>query len=292
MEEEAEEEREGKRVNLSEMKRILSESDLRLTKSLGQNFLHDGNQLRRIVAAGDLQLQDRVLEIGPGLGPLTEALLEEVGFVRAIEKDGRLVRFLTDRFKGEERLEVLHEDAMDFLRRSPEQDWRGWKLVSNLPYSVGSPILVELALAPNGPDRMVATLQWEVVQRIRAVPGSKEYGLLSLLIQLGYEPLGSFKVPAGCFYPQPDVASACVTLQRRPEPLLSQSDVGHFVRLIKAGFSQRRKTMMKLLKPLWPEDRLEFAYAELGIPLQARAESLSLAQFVRLTDYLRSNAKE
>lgn len=279
-------------MNLSEMKRVLTESDLRLTKSLGQNFLHDGNQLRRIVAAGDLQSQDRVLEIGPGLGPLTEALLAEVCFVRAIEKDGRLVRFLSKRFEGEERLELLHEDAMAFLRRSPELDWRGWKLVSNLPYSVGSPILVELALARHGPDRMVATLQWEVVQRIRAVPGSKEYGLLSLLVQLGYEPLGSFKVPAGCFYPQPDVASACVTLQRRPKPLLAQADVPHFVRLIKAGFSQRRKTMLKLLKPLWPEERVESAYADLGIPLQARAESVSLAEFVKLTDYLRTDAKE
>src|SRR5262249_40942706 len=138
---------------------------VQLTKSLGQNFLHDHNQLTRIVEAAALGMQDQVLEVGPGLGPLTEKLLERGGKVLAIEKDVRLVEILRSRFpclpQPGARLELLHEDALDFLSRS-RRDWRGWKLVANLPYSIASPLLVELAQAEPGPDRIVATLQLEV----------------------------------------------------------------------------------------------------------------------------------
>ena len=273
-------------MTLNEMREILESSELRLTKSLGQNFLHDANQLRRIVESGELDASDSVLEIGPGLGPLTELLLAECGNVLAIEKDGRLVEILKRRFEGVSHLELLHADALDYLKKGKDHDWRDWKLVANLPYSVGSPILVELALNPRRPARMVATLQLEVVQRIRATPGQKEYGLLSLLLQLGYVPAGSFKVPAACFFPRPDVASACVTLIRRPVPLLLPEKISDFTRLVKVGFSQRRKVMLKLLRSLWSEDRLGVAYETAGIQPQARAETVTLEQFVQLTEIL------
>jgi len=136
-------------MTLSEMREVLASRGIRLTKSLGQNFLHDGNQLRRIVAAAELTKADRVLEIGPGLGPLTEWLVAQAGEVLAIEKDGRLVTALRERLgsKSEVRsskFEIWHDDALAFLRRE-RRDWSDWKLVSNLPYSVASPILVELA---------------------------------------------------------------------------------------------------------------------------------------------------
>src|SRR5438094_2544134 len=123
-------------MKLSEMKQFLAAGELRLTKSLGQNFLHDANQLRRIAAAADLKKSDKVLEIGPGLGPLTELLVQQAGEVLAIEKDARLVEALRKRFD----LNLIHDDALDYLRRHP-RDWSEWKLVANLPFSVASPIL-------------------------------------------------------------------------------------------------------------------------------------------------------
>ena len=131
-------------MNLSEMRDVLARRDIQLTKSLGQNFLHDANQLRRIVDAAELTKADKVLEVGPGLGPLTELLLESAGEVLAVEMDGRLVEVLRERFPA---LQLLHADALKFLQQE-KRDWSGWKLVSNLPYSVASPILVELAQNP------------------------------------------------------------------------------------------------------------------------------------------------
>ena len=273
-------------MTLNEMRDILAESDIRLTKSLGQNFLHDSNQLRRIVEAGELSEADSVLEIGPGLGPLTERLLPLSGRVLAIEKDARLVDVLRKRFAGVANLELRHDDALRYLKRSVDYDWRGWKLVANLPYSVGSPILVELALAPRCPERLVATLQWEVVQRIKAQPGSKDYGVLSLLLQQGYEPVSHFKVPAGCFFPQPDVGSACVCLVRRANPMLAAHELKLFTKLVKVGFSQRRKVMLKLLRNLWSEPVLMEAFERTAIQPQVRAERVSVDQFVQLTKFL------
>ena len=269
-------------MNLSELRRLLDERGIQLTKSLGQHFLHDANQLRRIVEAAELTAADRVLEIGPGLGALTELLLMGAAEVFAIEKDQRLVTELKRRFADEPRFQLLHADALALLQHEA-RDWRDWKLVSNLPYSVASPILVELALQDHPPGRIVATLQLEVARRLMAGAGDEDYGVLSLLIQLRYEPRGLFKVPAGCFFPEPDVASACVTLVRRERELLPMELRGPFARLVKLAFSQRRKMMLKLLKQQWPADKLEAAFAALGIRPQARAESLELAQFVELT---------
>jgi 16S rRNA (adenine1518-N6/adenine1519-N6)-dimethyltransferase len=272
-------------VNLAEMRALLVKRDLQLTKSLGQNFLHDGNQLRRIVAAAELQPADRVLEIGPGLGPLTELLLAGAGEVLAIEKDGRLVDFLGEHFAAATNLTLRQDDALAWLKGGPH-DWRGWKLVANLPYSVASPILVELALARPGPDRMVATLQYEVAQRLLAGAGDEDYGVLTLLVQLDYEPGGWFKIPAGCFFPAPEVDSACVTLRRRAQPLLPGEQRPVFVKIVKRAFSQRRKMMLKLLKQDWPADALAAAFDGLGISPMERAEKLTVEQFASLTRLL------
>ncbi|NBV23504.1 MAG: ribosomal RNA small subunit methyltransferase A [Proteobacteria bacterium] len=276
-------------MTLTEMREILKARDLQLTKSLGQNFLHDGNQLRRIAAAAELTATDKVLEIGPGLGPLTELLLESGASVLAIEKDGRLSTFLRERHAGQPRLTLIHDDALAYLQRgtsaSPPpnevNDWSGWKLVANLPYSVASPILVELALHPHGPERMVVTLQLEVAQRIAAECDAEDYGLLTLLIGLHYEHSGLFRIPPGCFFPAPDVASGCITLKRRTRPLLDQNETDLFVRVVKRAFSQRRKMMLKLLKAEWPEDRLHAAFQQLGISPQERAEKVSLEIFTK-----------
>jgi 16S rRNA (adenine1518-N6/adenine1519-N6)-dimethyltransferase len=271
------------------MKQLLVERGWKLTKSLGQNFLHDQNQLRRIAAAAELEAGDRVLEIGPGLGPLTEVLAGQAGEVLAIEKDRRLFDFLGQKFAGVPRLKLLHADALDYLKEN--RQWNGWKLVANLPYSVASPILVELAQAAEGPARMVATLQMEVAQRIDAPAGGEHYGLLGLLLRLRYESRGWFKIPAPCFFPSPEVDSACIILVRRPAPLLAEGLAPVFTKIVKRGFSQRRKMMRKLLKQDWPEGALAGAFAEAGLPPRTRAEEVSLEQFVRLTELLASQTQ-
>jgi len=272
-------------MKLTEMRELLAARDIQLTKSLGQNFLHDANQLQKIVEAAELSKADKVFEIGPGLGPLTELLLENAGEVLAIEMDRRLVEVLRERFP---QLNLLHDDALEFLRREP-RDWSDWKLVANLPYSVASPILVELAQSPRRPERMVTTLQLEVAQRLMAQADDDDYGVLTLLVQLDYEPRDSFKIPADCFFPPPNVDSMCVVLQRRARPLLADGQRAAFMKIVKRAFSQRRKMMMKLLKQDWAADKLAAAFAELKISPQERAEKLSLEQFVALTERLFSH---
>ena len=322
-------------MKLTEMRELLAKRDIQLTKSLGQNFLHDANQLERIVAAADLTKADKVLEIGPGLGPLTELLLAKASEVLAVEMDGRLVEFLAERFGlvskegepaltqghplirpadtfspsgGEGRDEgagfmekagvrednnfnhpdnffLLHDDALAYLKREP-RDWSNWKLVANLPYSVASPILVELAAGIRAPKMLVVTLQLEVAQRLMAPTDDDHYGILTLLVQLDFEPRGWFKIPPECFFPPPNVDSACVCLVRRAAPLLAEEQRGLFRRLVKKSFSQRRKMMLKLLKQEWPKEQLEAAFATLNISPMERAEKLSLEQFVALTKIL------
>jgi 16S rRNA (adenine1518-N6/adenine1519-N6)-dimethyltransferase len=297
-------------MKLAEMRQMLSDRGIQLTKSLGQNFLHEEKVVAKIAAAGELTKADKVLEIGPGLGPLTELLLAQAGEVLAIEMDMRLVALLRGRFQGQpltpslspsdgERvadrpgegksgvaaLQLIHADALKYLETHP-RDWRGWKLVANMPYSVASPLLVELALNEHGPDRMVVTLQREVAERLRAKANEEDYGLLTLLVQLNYEPRALFKISAGCFFPQPNVDSACLTLMRRAKPLLTPEQTPVFVRIVKQAFSQRRKMMAKLLRADWPEDKLAAAMSGLGLSPQIRAEAVTLEQFVRLTQSL------
>ncbi|MFM7101185.1 MAG: 16S rRNA (adenine(1518)-N(6)/adenine(1519)-N(6))-dimethyltransferase RsmA [Verrucomicrobiota bacterium] len=281
-------------MNLSEMRRFLGERNLQLTRSLGQNFLHDGNQLRRIVAAAEIHPGERVLEVGPGLGPLTGALLEAGARVLAVEKDARLVEVLRQRWPGTASTgdvpgpaagpgpELVQADALAWLRE-PRRDWSEWKLVANLPYSVASPILVELAIGPGRPERMVATLQWEVVRRIAAGAGESDYGVLTLLLGLSYEVAGWFKIPRACFFPAPEVDSACVTLVRRKTPLLEEALGPRFRTVVKAAFSQRRKMVAKLLRLHWPPERVAAALAAGGVAETERAERIGLAQWVTVT---------
>ena len=272
-------------MTLTEMRGILAAGDIRLTKSLGQNFLHDGNQLRRIAAAGELRATDKVLEIGPGLGPLTELLVAEAGEVMAVEMDARLFAWLQERFKAQSNLKLVLGDGLKHVR-ADSSDWAGWKLVANLPYSVASPILVELALNAHPPERLVATLQLEVAQRLMAVADDDDYGVLSLLVQLRYEPAGLFKIPPACFYPSPDVDSACITMKLRERELLPDELRPVFVRVVKRAFSQRRKMMVKLLKQDWAADKIAAAMTALELSLLIRAEAVTLEQFVALTKLL------
>lgn len=268
-------------MTLGEMRQILDTQGLRLTRSLGQNFLHDGNQLRRIVALADVRPGARVLEIGPGLGPLTEVLLAANARVLAVEKDARLAPILQKRLGAHPNFELIVGDALDWLKDPPPMG-SDWQVVANLPYSVGSRLLVDLAALPQPPQSMTVTLQSEVVDRIQAKAGTPAFGVLTLLLARSYAPASAFRIPATCFFPAPDVASACVRLDRRATPLVEPERARDFDALVKLAFSQRRKRVQKLLAQQWPAAALAEAWQQLNLSPDARAEEWPPETFAAL----------
>ncbi len=272
-------------MNLSEIRNLLREEDIMLTKSLGQTFMHDQNQLRKIVGLAKLTAADHVIEIGPGLGSLTGLLLQTAGHVTAIETDRRLVKLLDERFGERSNFTLQHADAMKIVRKS-KFDWSKHKLVANLPYSIASPLLIDLAASAGRPRGMIVTLQLEVVQRLLAQSATKEYGVLTLLIGLYYATGESFVIPRGSFYPEPNVDSGCIELLRRETPLLLPELCPVFKKIVKRVFAERRKKMMKLLKRDWPEAAVVEAFDALGLDEKIRAERVTLEQFTELTQRL------
>lgn len=272
-------------MNLSEIRNLLREEDIMLTKSLGQTFMHDQNQLRKIVGLAKLTAADHVIEIGPGLGSLTGLLLQTAGHVTAIETDRRLVKLLDERFGERSNFTLQHADAMKIVRKS-KFDWSKHKLVANLPYSIASPLLIDLAASAGPPRGMIVTLQLEVVQRLLAQSATKEYGVLTLLIGLYYATGESFVIPRGSFYPEPNVDSGCIELLRRETPLLLPELCPVFKKIVKRVFAERRKKMMKLLKRDWPEAAVVEAFDALGLDEKIRAERVTLEQFAELTQRL------
>ena len=275
-------------MNRTDIRETLDEESIRLTKSLGQNLLHDQNVLRRIAKAGDLSPTDKVLEIGPGLGALTAHLLPAVSPLTAIEMDRRLEAKLRERFGEESHFDLRHYDALKFFAtgETKDTDWSDWKLISNLPYSVASPLLVDLAGMPRGPKRLVVTLQLEVAQRLCAVPATKEYSKLTLLVGCRYEAGEMFRISPHCFFPEPRVDSACLTFHRRAKPLFDDALYPPFKTVVKRAFSQRRKMMRKNLKGGWPDDKIDAAMSATGLDVKIRAEKVTLVQFVELTQRL------
>ena len=271
-------------MKLTEMKELLERHKIQLTKSLGQNFLHDSNLLEKISAAGELTAADQVLEIGPGLGPLTERLIQSGAHILAVELDERLVEILRDRFGAAENLELLCGDGMKVVKE--REDWGAWKMVANLPYSMASAILVEAALKPVCFQKMVVTLQWEVLNRIAASAGTADYGLLTLLLQLRYKVTQRFKIRSGSFFPPPEIDSGVIVLERRAEEGLPVELHSLFVQIVKQGFSQRRKMMKKLLKMKWESEHLDEAFRRVNLPEEIRAEKVTLKQFAILTKLL------
>jgi len=278
-------------MKLSEIRNILHEEDIQLTKSLGQNFLHDQHQLQKIVDLAQIEPNDKILEIGPGLGPLTEPLLKAAGHVTAIEKDRRLINVLKKKFENFNNFQLQHADALQLIRRS-ELNWSNYKLVANLPYSIASPLMIDLAWGKHRPSAMIVTLQLEVARRLMSEPGTKQYGVLSLLIRLHYLTGQSFEIPRGCFFPEPNVDSCCIQLIRRDSQLLTIEETAVFKRIIKRGFSERRKKLMKLLKHDWPKEEILAIFEELRLDEKIRGEKVSLEQFVEMTKYLHQTKQD
>jgi len=267
-------------MKLSEISATLREIRVAPIKTLGQNFLHDGNLARWIVERAELTPEDFVVEIGPGLGALTQFALDSGARVLAIEKDRRLADFLRKRFTTE-RLEVLHADALDYDVRRLFTEPRV-KLLGNLPYYVSSQLLLKFTQYPSPISLWLLTLQKELARRLSAAPGTSDYGALTLIVQLHYRVDYLRTVPASVFLPQPDVDSAFVRLSPRLPGELPNHDQETFLRLVRRGFSQRRKQLRNLLRdevPNWDE-----AAAAVGFEPRARAEELGLEQWIALSN--------
>ncbi|HEX4666188.1 MAG TPA: 16S rRNA (adenine(1518)-N(6)/adenine(1519)-N(6))-dimethyltransferase RsmA [Chthoniobacterales bacterium] len=268
-------------MKLSEIDRTLREIRVTPVKTLGQNFLHDQNLARWVVQQAELAAGDFVLEIGPGLGALTAPALDAGTRVLAIEKDARLANFLRLQFAGRA-LEIVHGDALEFevaqlFPRGPV------KLLGNLPYYISTPLLLRFLQTPTPITLAVLMLQKEVAVRLSAGPRSRDYGVLSLVVQSQCRVEFLRTVPASVFLPQPEVDSAFVRLRPRAPNELPPHDRGRLLALVRRGFSQRRKQLGKLLKDEvadWPR-----AAAEIGASSQARAEELSLEQWIALANF-------
>lgn len=234
-------------MTLSEIKRHLAERGLRPLKQFGQNFLHDQNLCHWLVEqVGPLEPNTRLLEIGPGLGAITEVILDSGSKLLAVEKDRGLAAFLRERFAAQPNFELREGDALDLLPEIGANE-KFPIVCGNLPYNVSTPLIMALLDWPAPPRRMVFTLQKELAQRLATGPGTKDYSSLSVMVQAEYTVEILKKLPHTVFYPEPEVDSAVVLLLARPEPLVSPAQRSAFRALVKKGFSQRRKKLSNLI---------------------------------------------
>ncbi len=270
-------------MKLTEIRSTLREIGVSPVKTLGQNFLHDKNLARWIAEQAEIASEDYIVEIGPGLGALTEFILAKGARVLAIEKDGRLAKFLREHFVNA-KIDIKHADALEFAARTLLAQPRV-KLLGNLPYNIASVLLLRWLTYPSPFSLVILMLQKEMAERLAATPGTKNYGALSVQMQFRYRIKLLRTVRASNFFPEPDVDSAIVRLEPRDARELPACDADVLVDLVRRGFGQRRKQLGKLLReqvPNWDE-----AAAAIGVEADARAETLSLEQWIALANFVR-----
>ena len=260
-------------------------------KRFGQNFLIDTHVLERIIEASEITKDDFVLEIGPGIGTMTQYLAEAAREVTAVEIDDTLIPILKDTLKEWDNVTVLHGDILktDIRKIADEKNQgRPIKVVANLPYYITTPIIMGLFESHVPVDSITVMVQKEVADRMQTGPGSKDYGALSLAVQYYAEPKIVANVPPNCFMPRPKVGSAVICLTRHQNPPVTTLDEKLMFRLIRASFNQRRKTLSNSLKNSqelpYSKEEVEAAITECGLPLNIRGEALTLEQFARLSD--------
>ena len=263
---------------------ILNRFKLRADKKLGQNFLIDENVVHQIVAAAELSEADTVLEVGPGIGTLTQGLAESKARVVAVELDTRLLPVLATTLNGYDNVRVVHGDILK-VNIMEEVGAPSFKVCANLPYYITTPIIFALLEKRLPMERLVAMVQKEVAERMAAQPGGKEYGALSVAIQYYTEPKIAFIVPPTSFIPAPAVDSAVIVCKRREKPPVEVCDEGLFFRVVKAAFSLRRKMLSNSLKNMGIKSERVAKWLELaGGDGKRRAETLSLEDFAKLTN--------
>ncbi|WP_017815540.1 16S rRNA (adenine(1518)-N(6)/adenine(1519)-N(6))-dimethyltransferase RsmA [Paenibacillus shenyangensis] len=272
-------------------KEIISKHGFSFKKSLGQNFLIDANILNKIVEAAGLTPERGALEIGPGIGALTERLAQQAKAVTAVEIDQRLIPILKDSLQTYSNVNVRHGDILKVdLHELFREDFGNVdkvSVVANLPYYVTTPILMKLLEERLPLDNIVVMIQKEVAQRMAAKPGGKEYGSLSIAVQYYCEPELVCIVPKTVFIPQPNVESAVIRLKLREQPAVQVEDEQHFFEIVQSSFVQRRKTIANNLKTRYfaggDREQLEQLLNRAGIEPTRRGETLSLEEYAVLS---------
>jgi len=272
---------------------ILKKYDFSFQKKYGQNFLIDTHVLDKIIRAAEITADDFVLEIGPGIGTMTQYLAEAAREVAVVEIDDKLIPILEETLKEYENVTIIHGDILkvdiEALTREKNQG-RPVKVVANLPYYITTPIIMGLLEGGVPVDSITVMVQKEVADRMKVGPGTKDYGALSLAVQYYARPEIVANVPPNCFIPRPKVGSAVIRLTRHQTPPVQVRDEEFLFRVIRASFNQRRKTLVNSLNNS-PElqltkEQITLALEQMGLPAAVRGETLTLAQFARLAELL------
>ena len=270
---------------------IMQKHGISPNKNLGQNFLTDINVLKKIVEVSNIDKDDLVIEIGPGLGALSVLLAESAGKLIVVEIDKYLIPALEDTLASYSNVEILNQD---FLKLDIEEIFNNWcgpkKVTANLPYYITTPIIFKLLESGVVFDRMVFMVQKEVAKRICATPHNKDYGSLSVSVQYYSKPKIAFTVSPNCFIPKPDVDSAVVVLDLLKKPAVDVVDKKFFFSVVKNSFGQRRKTLVNSLSACMNnginKEQLQFMLKQMSIKENVRAEELDIKQFAEISNYL------
>ena len=272
---------------------VIKKYEFCFQKKFGQNFLIDGHVLDKIIAGAGVTKDDMVLEIGPGIGTMTQYLAEAAGKVVAVEIDRNLLPILQETLADYDNVKVIHADVLSLDLEKLVQEENGGrpiKVVANLPYYITTPIIMALFEQHVSLANVTVMVQKEVAARMKSGPGSKDYGALSLAVQYYAEPYIVANVPCNCFMPRPTVDSAVIRLTRYEEPPVQVKDEKMLFKIIRASFNQRRKTLQNGLNNSselnFTKDQIAAAIAEAGFSPSVRGEALTLEQFAKLTDIL------
>lgn len=272
---------------------VIKKYEFCFQKKFGQNFLIDGHVLDKIIAGAGVTKDDMVLEIGPGIGTMTQYLAETAGKVVAVEIDRNLLPILQETLSDYDNVKVIHADVLSLDLEKLVQEENGGrpiKVVANLPYYITTPIIMALFEQHVPLANVTVMVQKEVAARMKSGPGSKDYGALSLAVQYYAEPYIVANVPCNCFMPRPNVDSAVIRLTRYEEPPVQVKDEKMLFKIIRASFNQRRKTLQNGLNNSselnFTKDQIAAAIAAAGFSPSVRGEALTLEQFARLTDIL------
>ena len=272
---------------------VIKKYEFCFQKKFGQNFLIDGHVLDKIIAGAGVTKDDMVLEIGPGIGTMTQYLAEAAGKVVAVEIDRNLLPILQETLADYDNVKVIHADVLSLDLEKLVQEENGGrpiKVVANLPYYITTPIIMALFEQHVPLANVTVMVQKEVAARMKSGPGSKDYGALSLAVQYYAEPYIAANVPCNCFMPRPNVDSALIRLTRYEEPPVQVKDEKMLFKIIRASFNQRRKTLQNGLNNSselnFTKDQIAAAIAAAGFSPSVRGEALTLEQFARLTDIL------
>ena len=275
---------------------VLQKYQFNFQKKFGQNFLIDTHVLDKIIRAAGVTKEDMVLEIGPGIGTMTQCLAEAAGRVVAVEIDSNLIPILKDTLKDYDNITVINEDILKVDIKKLAEEYNGGrpiKVVANLPYYITTPIIMGLFESEVPIDNITVMVQKEVADRMQTGPGSKDYGALSLAVQYYAEPYIVANVPPNCFMPRPNVGSAVIRLTSHKKPVAVKNEKLMFD-IIRASFNQRRKTLVNGLYNVGglnkSKEELAAVLESIGLAANVRGETLTLEQFAALSDALSKSA--